>query len=259
MRTRRFISGALLAAAFAMAGSSLAQQGPPPGGGPPGGGPPRMGGPGGGGPGGPGGGGRGGGGFVVSTTMLVESNSFPDGGIIPAKNSMQGGVQPDFKITGIPATAQTVALIFHDIEIVAGTPDNDNLHWIAFNIPVVNGTAILEEGKLPAGAEGRGSRGANYMGPGAPAGVRYHHYVFDFFALNSKIELPPGGLRPELFAAMTGKVVGKASYVGRFKGEAGAGGPGGGRPGGPPPGAGGPGGGRPGGPPPGAGGPPGGY
>ncbi len=197
MRTRHFLGGALLVAAFTMAGNVVAQQGPPPGagGGAPAGGPPRVGGGGPGGPGGPGGGGRGGG-FVISTTMLVESKSFPDGGIIPAKNSMQGGVQPDFKITGIPPTAQSVALIMHDIEIMAGTPDNDNLHWIAWNIPVVNGTATLEEGKLPEGAMSRGGRGPAYMGPGAPAAVRYHHYVFDFFALNSKIDMPEGGLRP---------------------------------------------------------------
>jgi hypothetical protein len=82
------------------------------------------------------------------------------------------------------------------------------------------------------------------MGPGAPAGVRYHHYVFDFFALNAKLDLPANAGRADVIAAMTGKVVGKASYVGRFKGEQGAGGPRGGGPGG-----GGPGGGRPGGPP----------
>jgi len=226
----RFSTALVLIALVAIgAGDALAQGGPPPGG--PGGGPPRG-----------GGGGRGG--FVISTTMLVESNSFPDGGIIPAKNSMQGGVQPDFKITGIPAGAQTVALIFHDIEIVAGTPDQDNLHWMAWNIPVVDGTATLEEGKLPAGATSGGGRGGAYMGPGAPAAVRYHHYVFDFFALNSKLDLPATAGRPELFAAMNGKVVGKASYVGRFHGEQGAGGGRGGGPGG-----GGPGGGRPGGPP----------
>jgi phosphatidylethanolamine-binding protein (PEBP) family uncharacterized protein len=159
---------------------------------------------------------------------------------------MQGGVQPDFKITGIPATAQTVALIFHDIEIVgAGGPADDNLHWMAWNIPVVDGTATLEEGKLPGGAMSGGGRGGAYMGPGAPAAVRYHHYVFDFFALNSSLDLPATAGRPDLFAAMNGKVVGKASYVGRFHGEQGAGGGrgggpggfGGGRPGGPPGGA----------------------
>jgi Raf kinase inhibitor-like YbhB/YbcL family protein len=223
MRNKFTAKLALLAIATLGAGAVLAQA--PPAGGPPPGGPPR-----------------GGGGFVISTSMLVESNSFPDGGIVPAKNSMNGGnVQPDFKITGIPATAQSVVLVFHDIEIVAGTPDNDNLHWMVWNIPVTNGTAILEEGKLPEGATGKGGRGPGYMGPGAPPGVRYHHYVFDFFAVNSKIDLPATAGRPELFEAMKGKVVGKASYVGRFKGEAGAGGPPrgpgapGAGPGGPPP------------------------
>jgi Raf kinase inhibitor-like YbhB/YbcL family protein len=206
MRTKFSAAVALLALSLA-GGAALAQGGPPPGAGP--GGPPR-----------------GGGGFIISTSMLVESSSFPDGGIVPAKNSMNGGnVQPDFKITGIPATAQSLVLIFHDIEIVAGSPADDNLHWMVWNIPVTNGTATMEEGKLPDGATGKGGRGPGYMGPGAPAGVRYHHYVFDFFAVNAKIDLPATAGRPELIEAMKGKVVGKASYVGRFKGEAGAGGP----------------------------------
>jgi Raf kinase inhibitor-like YbhB/YbcL family protein len=206
MRTKFSAAVALLALSLA-GGAALAQGGPPPGAGP--GGPPR-----------------GGGGFIISTSMLVESSSFPDGGIVPAKNSMNGGnVQPDFKITGIPATAQSLVLIFHDIEIVAGSPADDNLHWMVWNIPVANGTATMEEGKLPDGATGKGGRGPGYMGPGAPAGVRYHHYVFDFFAVNAKIDLPATAGRPELIEAMKGKVVGKASYVGRFKGEAGAGGP----------------------------------
>lgn len=233
MRTK--LSAAVALLALSLAGAALAQApgGPPPGAGP--GGPPRG----------------GGGGFVISTTMLVESNSFPDGGIIAPKNSMNGGnVQPDFKITGIPATAQSLVLIFHDIELVAGTGIDDNMHWMVWNIPVTNGTAMMEEGKLPDGATGKGGRGPGYMGPGAPAGVRYHHYVFDFYALNSKIELPATAGRPELIEAMKGKIVGKASYVGRFKGEAGAGGaPRGGGAGGPP-------GGGAGGPPRGPGGPP---
>jgi Raf kinase inhibitor-like YbhB/YbcL family protein len=238
MRTK--ISAAVALLALSLSGAAFAQGGPPPGAGP--GGPP------------PGGARGGGGGFVISTSMLVESNSFPDGGIVPAKNSMNGGnVQPDFRITGIPATAQSLVLIFHDIEIVSGgaTGIDDNLHWMVWNIPVTNGTATLEEGKLPDGAIGKGGRGAAYMGPGAPAGVRYHHYVFDFYALNAKIDLPATAGRPELTEAMKGKIVGKASYVGRFKGEAGAGGgaPRGGGAGGPP-------GGGAGGPPRGPGGPP---
>jgi phosphatidylethanolamine-binding protein (PEBP) family uncharacterized protein len=57
-----------------------------------------------------------------------------------------------------------------------------------------------------------------YMGPGAPAGPRYHHYVFELYALNAKLDLPATASREQLIAAMQGKTVAKAAYVGRFKG-----------------------------------------
>jgi phosphatidylethanolamine-binding protein (PEBP) family uncharacterized protein len=66
-----------------------------------------------------------------------------------------------------------------------------------------------------------------YMGMGAPAGTRYHHYVFEFYALDAKLDLPPTATRAELVAAMAGKVVAKSAYVGRFKSEGAAAGPGG--------------------------------
>jgi hypothetical protein len=56
------------------------------------------------------------------------------------------------------------------------------------------------------------------MGPGAPAGPRYHHYVFELYALNANLDLPATASRDELLAAMAGKVVAKAAYVGRYKG-----------------------------------------
>ncbi len=166
MRTRRFFSGAVLATALVMAGSVLAQQGPAPGAGAPGGGPPRaQGGPGGGGP-GAGGAPRGGGGIVP---MTIESKAYPDGGVIPLKYSMYGGsTLPDFKITRIPATAQSMALIFHDLDVAAGGNPDDNLHWMAWNIPLSGDTLVIEEGKIPDGAVGKGMRGAAFMGPGAP-------------------------------------------------------------------------------------------
>jgi phosphatidylethanolamine-binding protein (PEBP) family uncharacterized protein len=68
------------------------------------------------------------------------------------------------------------------------------------------------------------------MGMGAPAGPRYHHYVFEFYALNSKLDLPATASRPELLEAMKGKVIAKAAYVGRFKTEGAPGAPAGGPP-----------------------------
>jgi phosphatidylethanolamine-binding protein (PEBP) family uncharacterized protein len=64
------------------------------------------------------------------------------------------------------------------------------------------------------------SRTANaYLGPGAPPGARYHHYVFELFALDRELDLPRTAGRAELLRAMEGHVIEKAAYVGRFRRE----------------------------------------
>jgi Raf kinase inhibitor-like YbhB/YbcL family protein len=157
--------------------------------------------------------------------LLIESNAFPDGGIVPDKYSMRGGnVQPDFKISNAPENTQSFAIILHDIDVALNGGTEDVLHWVVWNIP--GNTKQIAEGKLPAGAvNGKGIRTNEFMGPGAPPGPRYHHYVFEFYALNAKLDLPPTASRPELLEAMKGKVIAKAAYVGRFRSSAPAGGP----------------------------------
>ena len=88
------------------------------------------------------------------------------------------------------------------------------LHWVVWNIPGT--TKQIDEGKLPTGSVvGKGIRNNAYMGMGAPPGPRYHHYVFEFYALNTKLTLPETASRPELLEAIKGKVIAKAAYVGR--------------------------------------------
>jgi Raf kinase inhibitor-like YbhB/YbcL family protein len=171
------------------------------------------------------------GGFRLAP-LLIESNAFPDGGVVPDKYSFRGGnTQPYFKISNAPAETQSFAIIFHDIDVALGGNTDDVLHWAAWNIP--GDTKEIPEGKLPEGSvTGKNVRDNNYMGPGAPPGPRYHHYVFEFYALNEKLDLPATASRPELLAAMKGKVVAKAAYVGRFRGTAA---PGAAPAGGPPP------------------------
>jgi hypothetical protein len=79
----------------------------------------------------------------------------------------------------------------------------------------------IPEGSLLAGSvQGANIAGQNaYFGPGAPAGPRYHHYVFELFALSATLDLPTTASRDELQAAMAGKIVAKSAYVGRFKGS----------------------------------------
>ena len=132
----------------------------------------------------------------------------------------RSGVQPGFKFSNAPATTVTYAIIFHDIDVALQGGTDDVLHWLAWNIPAsANG---IPEGKLPEGSvTGKNITGQNtYMGPGAPPGPRLHHYVFELYALNAKLDLPDTATRADVLAAMKGKTVAKAAYVGRYVGPA---------------------------------------
>jgi hypothetical protein len=200
----RILMMMVVAMSVAALGVNGGAQEPPRGGGAPGGGQGR-------------GGGRGG--FNLPP-LLMETDAFPDGGIVPQKYAGRGGVQPGFKFSGAPATTVSYAIIFHDLDVAIGGNTDDVLHWTVWNIPAsANG---IPEGSLPAGAV----QGANiaqqnaYFGPGAPAGPRYHHYVFELYALNAMLDLPPTTGRDALLKAMAGKVVAKAAYVGRYRSAA---------------------------------------
>jgi hypothetical protein len=150
--------------------------------------------------------------------LLMESGAFEDGGIVPPKYGCFGAnVQPGFKVSNPPDGAVSYALIFHDIDVALDGRTEDGLHWVVWNIPA--NADGLPEGRLPDGAVvGRNVEDKNaYLGPGAPAGPRYHHYVFELFALDALLDLPDTASRRELLEAMEGKTVGKAAYVGRFK------------------------------------------
>jgi Raf kinase inhibitor-like YbhB/YbcL family protein len=97
---------------------------------------------------------------------------------------------------------------------------DDYLHWVMFNIP---GTAReLPEG-VPAGAElpdgsiqAKNRGGNKYIGPGAPAVGPHHHYTFELFALDTKLDLGADATRADLLKAIDGHILHKAVVVGRF-------------------------------------------
>jgi len=166
-------------------------------------------------------------------SLTVTSNAWPDGGEVPMHHAGRGdNNSPAFEFhwmmgtmpASAPDSLKTYAVIFHDIENATAKGPTDTLHWSAFNIP---GTATgmpegLGPGDLPDGTRngpGIASRGGTnpgaYFGPGAGPGA-FHHYVFEFYALDTKLDLPASTTRDELLKAMEGHVIGKAAYVGRF-------------------------------------------
>lgn len=147
--------------------------------------------------------------------MQVRSSAFQDGGVVPLRFTSHGdNVQPDFTITGAPATTKSYVIVMHDIEVALGGNPDDVTHWVAFNIPSPN----IPEGKLPEGSvNGNNVRNQpGYMGSGAPLKDRFHHYVWEFYALSANLDLPAGATRDQVMQAMRGKVVAKAAYVGRY-------------------------------------------
>lgn len=150
--------------------------------------------------------------------LLIETDAFEDGGIVPDKYSAAGGsTQPAFTFSGAPDSTVTYAIIFHDLDVSLNGSTNDVLHWLAWNIPAAAGG--IPEGSLPEGSVTGTNlmQQTSYFGPGAPAGPRYHHYVFEVYALIEELGLPSTAGREELLAAMEGKIVAKAAYVGRYR------------------------------------------
>lgn len=164
----------------------------------------------------------------------VTSPAWPDGGEVPLRNAGRAeNKSPAFEFhwnlgtnpAAAPDTLKTYAVILHDVENSSNKTTVDTLHWTAFNIP---GTATglpegIGTGDLPDGTRngpgilaGRGGGSSpGYFGPGAGAGP-IHHYVFEFYALDTKLDLPAGTTRDELLKAMDGHVIGKAAWFGRF-------------------------------------------
>lgn len=71
--------------------------------------------------------------------------------------------------------------------------------------------------RICAARHGCSETGAGAWGDQSPAGPRYHHYVFELYALSKMLDLPVDATRAQLLDAMKDIIVGKAAYVGRFR------------------------------------------
>jgi Raf kinase inhibitor-like YbhB/YbcL family protein len=159
--------------------------------------------------------------------LIMTTTAWEDGGVIPNKYTMAAGtaaVSPELKWSQVPAATQSFVLLMHDPEpVLAKGSKMDITHWLIWNIPATS-TGLAEgvaAGELPDGSRQVSLRANAYMGPGAPPGP-YHHYTFELYALDTKLEVPQGtsqqaaDTRTAVMNAMDGHILGKAVLVGRF-------------------------------------------
>ena len=169
---------------------------------------------------------RGGGRGPATPPLIMTTTAWEDGGVIPEKYTQASSspVSPELKWSQVPPGTQSFVLLMHDPEPVLNKGSKmDITHWLAWNIPGTS-TGLSEgvaQGELPDGTRQVSLRSNAYMGPGAPPGP-YHHYTFELYALDTKLDVPPGtpqeaaATRTAVVNAMDGHVLGKAVLVGRF-------------------------------------------
>jgi Raf kinase inhibitor-like YbhB/YbcL family protein len=163
--------------------------------------------------------------------MTLSTTAFPDGGQIPVRFTQAApgaapgeGTSPALTWANVPQGTQTFVLHMHDMELARNKTTDDQVHWLVWNIP---GTSTgLTEGQpkgpqLPDGSFQTSATGRVYRGPGAPATGPLHHYVFEIFALDTKLDVQPVEdafeTRTNVVKAIQGHILGKAVYMGLFR------------------------------------------
>ena len=176
-----------------------------------------------------GGGQRAGGPAGPAMTMTVAG--FPDGGPFPVRFSQAAegaapgeGTSPAITWANAPTGTQSFFLHMHDLDLARNRTTDDQPHWVVWNIPAT--ATGLPEGAPKGNPRADGSfqvsaTGPMYRGPGAPATGPIHHYVFELFALDTKLDVQPTAdafeTRAAVLKAIQGHILAKSVYGGLFR------------------------------------------
>jgi len=146
----------------------------------------------------------------------VRSSAFSEGDRIPSDFTCDGAdMSPPIEWSGVPAKAQSLAIIVDDLDAPAG----NWTHWLVYDLSpdLVRLPAGISSGeKLSVGgSQGRTDFGKiGYRGPCPPSGE--HRYFFRIYALDATLRLKPGASRQELSQAMQGHVLAEGVLMGKY-------------------------------------------
>lgn len=149
--------------------------------------------------------------------LPMSSASFSNGGTIPSRFTCDGeDVSPALRWSRPPAETKSFAVVMNDPDAPAGFT-----HWMAYNIPA--GVSGLADGASPQGtmpkdsAEGTNDfRRSGYGGPCPPAG-KPHHYVFRIYALDIRLDLPPGATKRQMDSAIERHILAEGQIIGTYQ------------------------------------------
>src|SRR5688572_11391301 len=157
--------------------------------------------------------------------MTLMTPAWPDGDPIPVKFTQAGEqVSPELRWTNAPPGTQSFVLHMLDPDVARNKTTDTQVHWLVWNIPPT-ATGLPENvpkgATLPDGSQQVSASGPVYRGPGAPASGPQHHYTFEIYALDTKLDVQGTTdafeTRANVMKAMQGHILGKAVYVGLFR------------------------------------------
>lgn len=151
------------------------------------------------------------------SAMKLTSPAFENNSAIPAKFTCQGSDHsPALQWEAEPGNTKSFALICSDPDAPHGT----FIHWVLYDIPAT--THALPEGIQGGDELENGSRQGlssfnklGYGGPCPPSGT--HHYHFDLFALDTRLNKPAGLTEEQLRGAMHGHILAQTRLTGLYK------------------------------------------
>jgi Raf kinase inhibitor-like YbhB/YbcL family protein len=149
--------------------------------------------------------------------VQLTTSAFKPGGDIPARYTCDGDdTSPALSWTAPPDGIQSFALIVDDPD----APRRTWVHWVVYDLPASE--RGVPEGVPPERALSSGARqGRNdfkkigYGGPCPPPGAP-HRYYFRLYALDARLDLPPGSTRDQVDRAMKNHVVAEVELMGRY-------------------------------------------
>lgn len=156
--------------------------------------------------------------------FAVMSTSMADGSFLAVKYTCTAGpaaVSPDLHWMNAPRDTAGFVLIAHDMEPRPRKGVDDILHWMVWNIAptatqipeaVPSDAQQLPDGSLQTnGNPGQGGN-AGYRPPCPPAGPS-HHYAFEVFAVDQRLEVPATATRADVLKAMDGHILAHAALI----------------------------------------------
>lgn len=150
--------------------------------------------------------------------ISISADEFKQGDNIPDKFTCNGrDISPSLSWKGIPAGTKSIALIMDDPDATRGT----FTHWVLYNIPAetlklpesMPHDQTLTDGSMQGISDyGR----SDYGGPCPPPG-KPHRYYFKVYALDTKLNLPPGASKEQVENAMKGHILAQGELMGKYQ------------------------------------------